>query len=565
MGSGKMSTKAEESRRLSQVDLLRSLQRDIQLTEMVTVYLSDVNELHDRLIYCALIPNEQMEESLKNSDWDLSYGEGIPCAVRYHGDGETRVEYLRYGVSRGIEPLVINRMFHDIFPDYSEISEEFRHFHELYHERKENHYFKIDESGNKQLVATVESERIQIRLKEIRQFLAVKEMHLSIQFDCREHSLLSLDELSLKEGSNDFYEDLMCWSQSYGDFEGINNLKAFSCVHGKKLIKPLPKEKSGFWCFAEEEHKKYMDFIIGIDDKGDNIYYTSNPDALANNFGSNPYAPNYLTPVHFRKEVLDKYYEQPGKYSVEDSHLHCGNLWGMAIDNHHDDKVCAWLGDLGRDLPYDEQLYWRSYNIPPAGKLSKTFTKRQILAQFTDSDRPEDLFGIRYHDLQTACNECLGWQLLLPLEPDDEHYYQCIRIPATDEQRAFDGLVQGLAKVLIDSLNEKYLNRLIPPEKSGNLNGSISILEVAFTTRCVLEAEEHIIFLRKLQDLRSSGVAHRKGTKYRKVSTYFGIDTRSLPSVFEEILRQALALLEYLTKVVRNGNLSELGTDGQAQ
>ncbi len=104
------------------------------------------------------------------------------------------------------------------------------------------------------------------------------------------------------------------------------------------------------WGLAEEENRKYIDFIIGINDDGEEIIHTSNPDELADYFGANPVAPHYLTAVHFRKEVLDKYYQQPSKYSVEDSHLRCGALWGMQMDNHHSDKVCAWLGGILEEI-----------------------------------------------------------------------------------------------------------------------------------------------------------------------------------------------------------------------
>jgi len=85
----------------------------------------------------------------------------------------------------------------------------------------------------------------------------------------------------------------------------------------------------------------------------------------------------------------------------------------MYLDNHHDNKVCAWLGDLGRDLPYGEQLHWRAYNIAPEGSVSEIYYRRQIIAEFADSDRPEHLFKERYDDLRKACDECLGWQLLI--------------------------------------------------------------------------------------------------------------------------------------------------------
>ena len=195
-------------------------------------------------------------------------------------------------------------------------------------------------------MAVVESNRVQIRLKEIRQFLAIKKMYLSIQFDYSEYSMYSLEELGLKQGETHQQKNLMRWCHSRGDSISVR-YKSLSRLVGRQLIEPLPKSKSGLWGFAEEPKKKYVEFIIGVDENGDEVTNTSAPDALANNFGANPDSPHYLTPVHFRKQVLDKYYQLPSKYSVEDSDLWCGYLWKVRIDNHHDDKVCVWLAILG--------------------------------------------------------------------------------------------------------------------------------------------------------------------------------------------------------------------------
>jgi len=542
--------------RLSQSKMLECLQRDFKMTDMITVYLSDSENSHIYSIYCVLIPSDQIGRALSRLSWDLLPEEGVPGSIVYHNGGEDRVEYLRYGNDCGLEPLIIDRHFYGIRDDYMEISEEFRLFHRLYHDKIQDQYMKINDDGNENLVAVVEPNRVRIRLKEIRQFLAIKEMHLSIQFDCREHSDYSLEELRLAEGGHDQREGHMFWGHHYGDFRGLGR-GAFSRLLGKLLVAPLPKSKSDFWGFAVDPSKKYVEFIIGVDANGGEITYTSNPDALANYFGANPDAPNYLTPVHFRKEVLEKYYHLPSKYSVDDSILRCGHLWSMYIDNHHDDKVCAWLGDLGRDLPYEEQLHWLSYNIPPEGGISKTYYKRQILAQFSDSERPEHLFRQRYNDLQKVCNECLGWQLLLPLGGDDQYHFKCMRIPATDEQRDFDELVLGLAKILIDSLNEQGLNKLIPAEQRSDLKGSIARLEAALSACCVEDAANPISFLRKLQNLRSSSAAHRKGKNYLRIASDFGVESQSLRSVFSGILCQALAVLDYFVAVVRSGRLKE--------
>ena len=44
----------EDRDRLSQVKMLKRLQRKPQMTDMLTVYLSETKELHSYFIYCAL-------------------------------------------------------------------------------------------------------------------------------------------------------------------------------------------------------------------------------------------------------------------------------------------------------------------------------------------------------------------------------------------------------------------------------------------------------------------------------------------------------------------------------
>lgn len=541
----------DEIQRLTQSQALERLCGNFSMTEMVTVYWSDSASTHNHGIYCALVPSSQIEHCLSNLSWDFSHGDGYPGACKHYDNITT---YYRFGDNSGIEPLIIDRNFHGMRPDYQEINEEFRLFHRLYHDRKENKYVKIDDDGNEQVIAIIESSKIQIRLKEIRQFLAVKEMHLLIQFDYREHSQYKLEALGLVSGGDDYRKELCCWGLHYGSGGGICSFEAFSRLLGKRLIKPLSKEKSGMWGFAKEEDRKYVDFIIGVDDDGEEVIYTSDPDRLANFFGANPDAPNYLTGVHFRKAVLDKYYQQASKYSVEDSYLRCGSLWGMQMDNHHSDKVCVWLGDLGRDLPYGEQLHWRSHNIGPVGSVSDTYFKRQILAEFSDSDRPEHNFCIYYSNLQSKCQEVLGWSLLIPLMNEDEHHLQSIRIPSTDEQKDFDDLILALTKILVDSLNEKELNRLIPKDEVDKIKGSISRLNRVMELRNVDGYKKHIEFLRNLQNLRSTGTAHRKGSNYLKIAQAFNIHNTSLAIVFEGILVKSNDFLTFLEENVCCGN-----------
>ena len=557
-----------DRKRLAQEPPLKSLLREMRLTEMITMHQwTKKEDSHEYAIYCALIPSRQIERALSDpADWDLHFYEGTPSAV---GLGQFR--YLRYGEDNGIEPLIINRNFTESQTNYkkreaySEISEEFRLFHNLYHDKEKDEYIKIDDEGNERRVAVIEPDCIKIRLKEIRQFLAIKEMYLSIQFRYYEFSKYSLGALGasedkIKKQRETTTDGEICWEHSYYT-EIHESEQAFSVLEGKRLIEPLPKSKSGFPGFAEEPKKKHVKFIIRVDEDGEEIHHTCDPTKL-NRYGNNPAAPSDLTPVHFNKEVLEKYYRKPSMYSIEDSRVSCP-WWAMKIDNHHDDKVVVWLRELCF-LPYKEQLHWQSHNIPPEGGVSLTFWRRNFKGEWISSDQPEHLFKQRYDYLQKESEKYLGWQLVRPLDPLDKHHFKGLRVPSTDEQRDFDALVLSLTKILIDSLNQKELKKLISlkqeenlsPDQQEMLKGSIGCLEIALSCCGVEDAADHIAFLRKLQQLRSTGSAHRKGSNYQKIAKDFGIESQSLRSVFAGILSKALDVLDYFIFLIRSRQIN---------
>jgi len=153
--------------------------------------------------------------------------------------------------------------------------------------------------------------------------------------------------------------------------------------------------------------------------------------------------------------------------------------------------------------------------------------------------------------------EKLGWNLLLPLNDEDVHHLDCLRIPSTNEQRDFDDLVLGLTKVLIDSLNEKQLSKFIEKDLREKIKGGISRLETVFKNNSIEEYENHIQFLRKLQNLRSSSSAHRKGSSYKKIATEFEIGSKDLISVFGGILAKSVDLLDYLIEVCSSEKLKK--------
>ena len=551
----------KDRKRLAQKHNLEWIGRNWKAAEMVTVYRWLPRKGYiDYFILSALIPLDQTEEVLSErniSSGDPENMDGMPGA--YPPFGESKVKYFRWGSAGdryGAEPLVICREFSKITENYIEISEEFRLFHNLYHDRKTDTYIKIDDAGTQKKVIIVKPNEVLIRLQEIRQFLAIKEMYLSLLFEFNEYSKYSLEELEPSEFKQyDFRrKGAMCWTYDRWNIP-VQNFQSISRLRGRKLIEPLPKSKSGFGDFAEEP--RYVEFIVDIDDNGDEVCYTCNPYKLKTVSGKNPEAPWDFIPVHFRKQVLDKYYSEPSKYTVKDSRVECG-MWGMKIDNHDSDKVCVMLRDLS-SLPYTEQLHWRAYNILPEGGVSETFYRRMVLGEWTNSDQPEHLFKQNYEQFQKVCDERLDWQLLKPLAPGDAYRLQRLRIPVNDEQCHFDDLVQDLQMILIESINVKGLKRLLPEAEKVSLKDkrSIEVLEEVLSFHSVEDTNRRISFLQKLQTLRSKGSGHRKGDDYQKIANYFGVDSLGQQEAFVGILKQALDTIEFFTFVVHSGKLSD--------
>ncbi|MYE88051.1 hypothetical protein F4X33_03545 [Candidatus Poribacteria bacterium] len=557
-----------DRKKLLQEQRLDEIRREPGPHDLITVHkpINDGTPI-DHFIYCVLIPkdlaNKILCETNFSDDPEIHTGE-TPDAIDYGIQNNKRqIKYFRYGDYAheiGAEPLIISRYFGGIKTPYDEISEGFRHFHNLFHNRETDEYINIDDAGNEERIAIVKPDKVKIRLKEIRQFLAVKEMYLSILFEFNEYSAYSLQELGLNQKDPEFDRDsLMCWRYDRLDTNHRPGFRSESRLRGRKLIKPLEKSKSSFGAYAEEP--KYVEFIIDVDENGDEINYTCDP-AKLDHYSNNPGAPSDLTPVHFRKNVLDKYYNESSKYTVEDSMLKCAALWSMTIDNHSPNRVIVLLGDF-HSLPYTEQQHWLAHNIPPEGSVSPTFWRRNFKGEWVSSDQPEHLFKDRYDYLQRESEKHLSWQLLRPLAPRDEHHLKDLRIPSTDEQGDFDALVLSLTKVLIDSLNQKEIKKLISleqernltPDQKKNLNG-IGWLEITLNSCGVAGAAYHIAFLRKLQRLRSAGSAHRKGRNYQKIAEDFNLESQSLREVFAGILSKALEVVDYFIFLIRSRQIN---------
>lgn len=534
-----MSAPAFELDRILQRDWRRNLIRRLGSEPWLVVY-DELGFMSG--IYCALVPTDSIADVLSTPAWDLHKGDGRPEITR---DEESHA-YWRFGNFRGIEPLVYRRDYYGVRPSHLELSEEFRHFHNLFYDSERGEFMKVLDDGTEEVVARLRETSCEVRSREVRQFLAIKRMHLAVYFQIWLESSIALADLPQDEIHELYTDPLTIYEFEAAPIERTDApaVRTLSKLIGKKLVPPLPLERCGIWPYDEDE-KNYPSFIIRTDSDGRPVEHSCDPDRLANAFGANPGAPFDLTPVFFRKDVLNKYYANPKKYTVEDGRVACASLWCLNIDNNHPDYVVVWLYKLGRELPPGERAYWRSFNIAPDGRgISEVNYRRNILAEWTDAQAPDLVFKESYRRLAKKWEERFGWSLFRPLPEADAYCLSALRQVVVDDQAEFDLQVRNLTKVLVDSINEdKVVTR--PPGKKENEKG-ISKLQRFLEAEGLPSIDTHIGFLRDLQEVRSSGASHRKGRKYEKVAARLGIGKKSLPRMFDELLDRGTALLDWL-------------------
>jgi hypothetical protein len=195
---------------------------------------------------------------------------------------------------------------------------------------------------------------------------------------------------------------------------------------------------------------------------------------------------------------------------------------------------------LGRDLDFEEQTYWKLFNVTPGGRQpSETNFQRAFLAQFADPAAPDLRFKQDYTQLNETWTKKFGWPIFRPPHEADAHILRQLHVPITESE--FDVQLLFLVKLLIDSLNEGELTRASlggQPDEKG-----ISKFKRYLEDQKYPNTTRDINLLRTLQDLRSSGAAHAKGKNFDKIKKKVGLDIDSPKDVFRALMSQASQML----------------------
>lgn len=500
--------------------------------------------VYDSGRFAAFAAPSHRERALQSAGWDLTVGGGFPGFSQHPENGKWVTTYHRNLDGPELEPLILVQEMNGIVPDAYLIAEEFRLLMHLWEDKATGNFYSVGDDGSRELAIEFVDRQIRIRTPILRRYQAARQLDLLLFSDTRvtvaadepAEAFADLNEMDHVQGDSVLF-------MGVGE-TGLGRNQVFSRLLVKRVLAPPPQKDSGIWPWdGHDEH--YPDFIIGEDQSGRSVKFTCEEDKLANYFGKNPDAPHYLTPVFFKPEVLKRYYDNPGLYSITDGRLSCGSLWGVQVDNGNPAAVMVFLGDIGRDIPASHRDHWRAYNIPPVSEMSESTFRRSFLAQFAETENPEHLFKDAYLAVQRDWIEKWDWGLYREAEGSDAELILRVHIPVNNTDTEFESQLLSLAKLLVDLLNEAEIASGLAPVRDEK---GISKFERFLEANGYQHVDRDIALLRRIQTLRSRIAAHTSGSSGQAFLAG-ELDGLSKPDFIRKLMQEATQMFADLSEM----------------
>lgn len=492
------------------------------------IYEDDSKDSDDSAgIYCCLISNHKVDKYSEDYNWPLSMGsEGKPSV---YGDNT-----YKSNDEEGLEPFLFYKSFplQETSIKYIDVAEEFVLYFRLYekgNDKQNRTFYYVGDYGELDEVLIIEPKLIKVKIKYLREYITMRDMNFVVCYDFMRLIKKIPSDWNIKHKDELIKETEFIYSHL------IRNVsdKTQSWIMGKAFIKPNDIKKSHF-DFGECKNES---FIIGIDDEGELIY-----EDCGKTDG------NHFKVTYFKKEVLNKYYNEPNKYQVDGFSVG-SKFFRLKIDNNVDDYIPVFLTNL-RMLPEKEQLHWKQYNIPPKEgmNISRTYYRTMIEGQWAEEPETIDLFfKSKYQSFNKSWEAKFGWKLYKPLSQKDEYLFTSLHKITSNNVKAFCEQTLTIVKLTIDRLNEKELmNGLDLDSKVKGIGKFEKFLESK-----KMRIPDLFDFLRNLQNLRSGLIAHsfsESNKDCKKAIKYFGIESDNYAKVLEEIFVKSVFTFNTLEK-----------------
>jgi hypothetical protein len=472
------------------------------------------------LMHGVLVPNASVNppdiEDLMGWNSSLFSSSGIE-AIFQKPDSVSIVPPLQSTGSKtlnGGEPLVFARSFEGRVgkKGYYEVLQKFTHVFDLHWMEDRNAYCRLDKHGDvEDVIRIVEIPTrgteyggtiITFNRALLDEYLVLTDSAIALMFD------VTCYRAGNFAGWSDRH-DLKYTKEPELFYKSHIEPGHASYMRGGQIVLPLTakdtvlKRHSSF--FAPEE-RPYASFIA-VDWKNKAVREISTEPGQTANYFTKSDLPFEVSPAFFRPEVLSKYKADSEKYRLQERSISCRGTWHLqTYDINEAGQVHTYIVYL-RNLPYEEQLHWKSYNEPP----KKGISRRAFTTDFegTWSQDYEPLPSLKGALRQWDEAQVPWWALRGESLPDKVHY------PVTSSNDEWTNEILNLDQLVVEGFETKWL-RTKAQELGRTPDAAAASLKL--TEECLIgvgleesDAQKVVAPLKTLHGLRSKLKGHASG------------------------------------------------------
>lgn len=418
------------------------------------VLIHGVLALQDRLDQDRISDLQHHNIPLPDDSW---------CIQRVWSGGEGHRIYLEPPLSSvdealtGGEKLIFRRSFTGVSrgPSPIELSQKLVHSLDLHFVPERSAYCRLDNRGDiEDIIKIIRLDQdsdwdsidvVTIRREELDKFMALSGTCLVLRFDFTRVQWGGFAGWGDIQRYDRAHEDLYYHGGVDGQGSYCNGVMA---VRPELTAADLVRE----WKAEEDpSQRKYATFKIYDRRNDTNVETSCSPECLSNYFEESD-LPWEVSPACFRPEVLHRFKADPEKYCLEERSISCRNAWYLeTYDINEAGQVHTYIGYLAR-LPYEEQLYWQSFNEWPKGPISKRAHQTDIVGDWYTGHEP--LGALKYTISQLDADPPAWWN------KRGEDLADAVRYPATDSVREWADEILALDQFLVEGFLEKPLRKL---------------------------------------------------------------------------------------------------------
>ena len=430
---------------------------------------------------------------------------------------------------------------------YFEIFQEYAHLNKIHWRPEQNAYCRFDRNGDFDHIVSVTSSQ---NIGDVN-FVSFKREQLEIYLATSNAVLIRMFDFTLLRRGNfhswpDGDEDRIIESDAYFFRQKVDPGKA-AYTRGVQIVRPSRSKARIFSAYrdqwSEREESEYVEFI-SQDWRNKRITKIStDPTATTNYFEAQGNSlPFELSPAFFKPEVLQKYKGDSDKYTVSERDIYCRGGWGLrSYDVNKAGQVHAYICDL-RNLPYQEQLYWLSYNEKPMAGISERAYRNDFEGEFAETSPLENILFI----LRGWKNsDCKWWKLR------EETLLERVHIPRTANRDEWASAFGLLANLVIEGFPVKPIRAKLEETSIvfAKDEKSLALLEKFLIGHGKLDVGQRLEGLRTVQRIRSIGSsAHPRGDTASDLANNALEEHDTYSAHFESVCRTVTDELELIEK-----------------